>query len=444
VLTAASVSITPATPAAAKASFDAGSIITDPLFYDYGTMSANDIQHFLNKQVKKCSSKSQAKCLRDYKVTTYTIKAIPGRCDNTITGKKNQTAAQIIYAVARACEVNPRVLLVTLQKEQGLVTAKSVPSAKYKIAAGYACPDHSGCVKKYQGFAKQVYWAARAFNAYSNFPSNFRFQPGRTLDIAYSPKSNCYSKKDVYLKNRATAALYNYTPYTPNAKSLAHPYKTGDRCSSYGNRNFFLYYNKWFGDSSLGQYLVKSGSYTYLVTEKVRLNTDDAHPTFTPAARWKLASGSSVLSKTLAPLGKRGKVTSTYLKGLVNNDSLTPIVKTGSVTAPRYYLLSGSVRYSLTDCAAVTNLGFSCTVPALPEKLVAKFSPRADLAGSANVLVKTSSGDLFVLGGGQRRAVASEADGAAAGVSQAKPVPVDAVVIKKIPLGTAIPAAPAG
>ena len=407
-------------------------------------MSANDIQHFLNKQVKKCSSKSPAKCLRDYKVTTYTIKAIPGRCDNTITGRKNQTAAQIIYAVARACEVNPRVLLVTLQKEQGLVTAKSVTSGKYKIAAGYACPDNSGCVKKYQGFAKQIYWAARAFNAYSNFPSNFRFQPGKTVDIAYSPKSNCYSKKDVYLKNRATAALYNYTPYTPNSQSLAHPYKTGDRCSSYGNRNFFLYYNKWFGDSSLGQYLVKSGDYTYLVTEKTRLNTDDAHPVFLPAARWKLSSSSTVLAKTLKPLGSRGKVTSPYLKSLTNNDSLTPIVKTGTTSNPSYYLLSGTTKYSLTGCAAVTNLGFSCTVPALPTKIMDKFAPRADLKDAPSVLVHTSSGAKWVLGNGQRRALEGDADdAAAAGITLTTSVKVDASVIAKIPVGQPIEPAPA-
>src|SRR5690606_20979087 len=48
-------------------------------------------------------------------------------------------------------------------------------------------------------------------------------------------------------KNEATAALYNYTPYTPNAAALANLYTTGDSCSSYGNRNFWAFYTDWFG-----------------------------------------------------------------------------------------------------------------------------------------------------------------------------------------------------
>ena len=41
------------------------------------------------------------------------------------------------------------------------------------------------------------------------------------------------------VQNRATATLYTYTPYQPNAASLAAYPGEGDRCSRYGNRNFF-------------------------------------------------------------------------------------------------------------------------------------------------------------------------------------------------------------
>ena len=42
------------------------------------------------------------------------------------------------------------------------------------------------------------------------------------------------------IENRATAALYYYTPFTPNAAALANLGGTGDACLSYGNRNFWL------------------------------------------------------------------------------------------------------------------------------------------------------------------------------------------------------------
>jgi len=54
----------------------------------------------------------------------------------------------------------------------------------------------------------------------------------------------------VNVQNYATAALYNYTPYQPNAAALGNLYGTGDGCSSYGNRNFWVYYNDWFGPTA--------------------------------------------------------------------------------------------------------------------------------------------------------------------------------------------------
>ncbi len=53
----------------------------------------------------------------------------------------------------------------------------------------------------------------------------------------------------VTIKNQATASLYNYTPYQPNAASLAAYPGTGDACSAYGNRNFFFLFRKYFGST---------------------------------------------------------------------------------------------------------------------------------------------------------------------------------------------------
>jgi uncharacterized protein with LGFP repeats len=53
----------------------------------------------------------------------------------------------------------------------------------------------------------------------------------------------------VFIYNQATAGLYNYTPYQPNAAALRAGYGSGDDCSAYGNRNFYSYFTDWFGST---------------------------------------------------------------------------------------------------------------------------------------------------------------------------------------------------
>jgi hypothetical protein len=52
----------------------------------------------------------------------------------------------------------------------------------------------------------------------------------------------------VFIENRATALLYIYTPYQPNAAALRAGTGEGNACSSYGNRNFSIIYANWFGN----------------------------------------------------------------------------------------------------------------------------------------------------------------------------------------------------
>lgn len=229
---------------AEAATFNAGRIIDDEVFFDSGSMSESAIQSFLNSKVSKC--KSGYTCLKSYKQTT-TSKAKDKYC-SAYSGAGNESAARIVYKVAHACGINPQVLLVTLQKEQGLVTRADPTSSRYRIAMGYACPDTAACDTKYYGFFNQVYNAARQLHRYT-VDSYFSWFPvGKTVGVQYHPSSSC-GKKSVYIENKATAALYYYTPYTPNAAALKAGYGTGDTCSSYGNRNFFNYFNAWFGST---------------------------------------------------------------------------------------------------------------------------------------------------------------------------------------------------
>ena len=105
----------------------------------------------------------------------------------------------------------------------------------------------------YFGFQNQGYSAARQFQRSATTPASFGYRAGRTSNLLFNPDSTCGSTP-VYIQNQATAGLYVYTPYQPNAAALAAGYGSGDSCSAYGNRNFWLYFTDWFGSTqSLGQ-----------------------------------------------------------------------------------------------------------------------------------------------------------------------------------------------
>ena len=63
--------------------------------------------------------------------------------------------------------------------------------------------------------------------------------------IQYNPNASC-GGSIVNVRSLATSALYRYTPYQPNAGALAAGYGTAS-CGAYGNRNFYLYFEDWFG-----------------------------------------------------------------------------------------------------------------------------------------------------------------------------------------------------
>ena len=233
--------------AAAVTDFEPGYIISDSVMYDSTTMSADAVQAFFNAKGASCSPASGNTCLKDYRETTPARPA-DALCTGAYPGAASETSAQIVANVAVACGINPQVLIVTLQKEQGLVTASAGKSAStYARALGFGCPDNSGgvCNSAYAGFANQVYSAAKQLKRYAANPTAYKYRAGRTNTILWNPNTGC-GTSDVFIENQATASLYDYTPYRPNDAALAAGYGSGDSCSSYGNRNFHLYFRDWF------------------------------------------------------------------------------------------------------------------------------------------------------------------------------------------------------
>jgi uncharacterized protein with LGFP repeats len=229
-----------ATATLSGSQFTPGLIISDSKFFNATAMTEFQIQDFLNGKVPNCTAGYV--CLKSY---TETTAARAANVCGAYAGGDNESASRIIFKVAQACGVNPQVILVTLQKEEGLITSTRPTAAIYRKAMGYGCPDTSVCDSLYYGFYNQVYNAARQFIRYGLPGSTFRYKIGNVA-VQYSPNAACGAPV-VTIRSRATAALYNYTPYQPNAAALANLTGVGDGCSSYGNRNFWVYFNSWFG-----------------------------------------------------------------------------------------------------------------------------------------------------------------------------------------------------
>lgn len=251
--TAQAMTATPTSrvPTAPVQGFTPGNIIDDSVFFAKDTMDANTIQSFLNAKVSSCQAGYT--CLKDFAQAT-TSRSADAMCAAYV-GRSRETAAQIIANVAQACGINPQVLLVTLQKEQGLVTHTWPSDWRYTAAMGQGCPDTAACDQRYYGFFNQVYGAAWQFKRYANPAGTSQYftwyAPGKTWGVRFHPNASCGSSP-VLIANQATANLYYYTPYQPNAASLAAGYGEGDGCSSYGNRNFFNYFTSWFGSTRPG------------------------------------------------------------------------------------------------------------------------------------------------------------------------------------------------
>lgn len=237
--------------------FNAGRIMDDYVFTDKTTMNVSQIQDFLNSKVTSCDTNGTRPASEygrsDLTHAQYAASrgwsAPPYTCLKDFS-EGGRSAAQIIFDTAQYFQINPQVLIVLLQKEQGLVTDTWPLASQYRTATGYGCPDTAACDAQYFGFTNQLAWAGRMFRAvldqnpgwYSPYVLGNNF-------ILYNPDRNC-GGSNVYIQNLATAALYDYTPYQPNQAALDAGYGSGDACSAHGNRNFYSYFTDWFGPTT--------------------------------------------------------------------------------------------------------------------------------------------------------------------------------------------------
>ncbi len=329
--------------------FNPGLIISDAAFYDESSMTIEQIQNFLELQVPSCrAAAGEPDCLKNYRTNSPAVTGETGICES-MPDRGVIRASELIYHVAQACGISPRVILVMLQKEQGLVQSdrpyysSSNPERRYTFALGMDCPDTAdGCSKSSAGFFWQLYKGIGQLNRYVTYPTRYpTYQPG-TRKIYLNPDRTC-GQMTVNIINKATTALYTYTPYTPNAAALANLFGSGDSCSAYGNRNFWRFFHVWFGDPVAGSFMVTAAdSPTYLIVNNQKIEIP-----------------STAIATSYKPLGPVGKVSKDYLDSIPTGAGKLPVVVKNSAATPNYYVVDygQKIDYSCTQIAA---LGLSC------------------------------------------------------------------------------------
>lgn len=285
-------------------SFNRSNIIDNAVFDNNNSMSAAQIDAFLNAFPNSCiSPKSGFKAIDP---TGYSTSPPPS---GVFLYGGHVTAGKVIYDAAQAYDLNPQVLIATLEKEQSLVTGRNNYAGycnngdqhKYAAAMGYGCPDGGShysytnldlyqrngttiknvnptCVNRSvaAGFSQQliraawllkfgenrsegnVNWAiVRGSWDNSNDPQSCYGGPMVQGNLSRGPSScgggyfDGYKIIDgvsVHLDNGATAALYWYTPHF------------------HGNQLFFDIFTSWFGSTRGSPLFQINGTGTYYLS----------------------------------------------------------------------------------------------------------------------------------------------------------------------------------
>jgi len=248
--------------------FNPGFLISDEAFADTSTFgNFEGVQKFLESKNSVLARTDAAFLILLREPSSVVHKT--GLDDPRPNLDRLRTAAELIYDAAQAASINAQVLLVTLQKEQSLITKNFIdPNDLQRAldrALGYGCPDGAPCGANFLGFYNQLFgnfdaegnrWigAARSLSRSFTFTTNgSRTGRGPLIDasnqafgagpfVRPSIKGdtvtfqntlggfdNVQSTQIVTLSNYATAALYRYTPHVFN-----------------GNYNFWRFYQAWF------------------------------------------------------------------------------------------------------------------------------------------------------------------------------------------------------
>lgn len=234
--------------------FDPNNIISDLEIMDHTSMDLADIQKFLENKgsyLANYSCPDANGTIRKASEIIYNAAVKNYDCAGAVLSDSPTEAEKILKC--RKITINPRFILVLLQKEQSLIEEGSPSQSNLNWATGYGCPDSGGCNARWQGFGKQVNSAALQFRDYMDNPQFYTYRAGNTY--VFTNPYSVVSKEPITVTpvNQATAALYNYTPHVYN-----------------GNFNFYKIWQRYFtkiypdgsllqADGDVGVWLLQNG-----------------------------------------------------------------------------------------------------------------------------------------------------------------------------------------
>jgi hypothetical protein len=132
-----------------------------------------------------------------------------------------RSAAKIIHDSCTHWNINPVYMLARIQIESSLISSGT--SRSIKAATGCACPDGASCDRHSAGFAQQVECAATLHATY--FDEMDRTGETRAA-WGVGKKNRTLDPCSITPRNKATAAIYTYTPWVG---------PRGKQCSSHGS-----------------------------------------------------------------------------------------------------------------------------------------------------------------------------------------------------------------
>lgn len=261
------------------AAFDPNKLIEDSVFTDVQTFgSADGIQRFLESKNSILANTSPEFLQKLREPNIVSLKQTLE--DPQPELGRLRTAAELIWDASKHSGLNPQVILVKLQKEQGLITNRQNDSESrlqraLDFSLGFGCPDSTGCRDSlYPGFYFQLFGNVdsggnRYAGAARSLMRSFNTQGGRgpmingrisrvgetiTIDNTLGGYQGVLPLQSVVLSNRATAALYRYTPHVFN-----------------GNYNFWKFFNEWFRYPNGTLVRLANDQTTYIIQNGYRL-----------------------------------------------------------------------------------------------------------------------------------------------------------------------------
>ncbi|MEK7648387.1 MAG: hypothetical protein AAB400_00525 [Patescibacteria group bacterium] len=393
--------------------FDPNTIIPDSDFFRTDEMSVPDIQLFLEQK---------GSALQSYRTLDS---------DGVV-----RSASEIIYRAGTTHGINPKVLLVLLQKEQSLIENPNPTQYNYDWATGFArcdsCSPNDPIVAAYKGFGTQVAKAAWRKWYYTTHWNEFAARPNQTLLIDGIPLTP---------SNAATAALYNYTPHLRGNVSFwklwnryfNRVFPDGTTVQASSNKNIWLIQDgkrRLFTSLSAFHSRFDMRHVVFITQEDLEKYPIGTPIQFPQYSLLQIPGGAVFLYAQDALYGIPSKkifrtvgfnpdeviavsakdITDIPVRGLVSDALSSPIgelmqdIKTGGI----YYTL-GSVKHPLLERAVLSSNFPARRIKSTDLHSLEKYESGEPIMFNDGTLVKSSdSSTVYVISNKQKRPIASE------------------------------------